>query len=323
MSHQLSLSNPIVITNCTARKRATGRVVSLRVASKAEKPAKLAMRWVASTSNAPSPNLAGEFYVGRAISEAKATAKLLSADLYFVSAGLGLVHQSDKVPNYNLTVSSSQEALPRALAATDSSPSAWWNALTRLVGSINPIARMIEVSCERLFLIALPSTYLRLVQEDLAQVSIDSASRVRIFTSQAGASIVPERIRSCVLPYDERLESLSGFAGTRNDFPQRALRHFIEIVNGREHSLNDAHSAVTAALSKLRLRQLPLRQKRTDEQISSLLEENWLAHSGSSTRLLRFLRDDAQVACEQSRFRELWRGVQLSRNCQSGKRRAA
>ncbi len=40
-----------------------------------------------------------------------------------------------------------------------------------------------------------------------------------------------------------------------------------------------------------------------------MLRQQWASHAGSSTRLHRYLRDKAQVACEQSRFVALWRQV--------------
>ena len=60
------------------------------------------------------------------------------------------------------------------------------------------------------------------------------------------------------------------------------------------------------ALSDLKQRTLPQRRRADDDEILQLLRTHWDAYKGQSSRLLRFLRDDALVACEQSRFRALW-----------------
>ena len=45
-----------------------------------------------------------------------------------------------------------------------------------------------------------------------------------------------------------------------------------------------------------------------------MLHKSWESHGGSSTRLLRYLRDEALVACEQGRFRSLWHQVRAERS---------
>lgn len=47
---------------------------------------------------------AGKLYQGRAFREAELAARALSAEIYILSAGLGLVSQLDDVPAYSLTV---------------------------------------------------------------------------------------------------------------------------------------------------------------------------------------------------------------------------
>jgi len=76
-------------------------------------------------------------------------------------------------------------------------------------------------------------------------------------------------------------------------------------------------------MSDLARRTIPLRQKRTDEQIIALLRQSWTSYAGSSTRLHRYLRDEALVACEQSRFRTLWRQLLAEYQGQEVNARAA
>ncbi|MCY1302000.1 hypothetical protein D9M70_516380 [compost metagenome] len=111
------------------------------------------------------------------------------------------------------------------------------------------------------------------------------------------------------MPYDDRLES-SQLAGTRADFPQRSMRHFVELIAAPTDSSSADHQAVTDAMSALTPMGTVKRRRASDEEVKALLIAAWGTHNGSSTRLLRYLRDDALVACEQSRFRGLWLELQ-------------
>jgi hypothetical protein len=154
-------------------------------------------------------------------------------------------------------------------------------------------------------LLAVPSAYLGLLACELADLGEGDVARLRIITSPHGASTLPARLQSAVLPYDDRLEGLAPYAGTRSDFPQRALRHFVAVLKGQSFPLDVARQRVHEAMEALRKPILPDRQRKTDAEIIALLQQNWNRFNGSATALLRFLRDEALVACEQSRFRSL------------------
>jgi hypothetical protein len=185
-----------------------------------------------------------------------------------------------------------------------------------------PLADMVRATDPRLVLVALPASYLRLVSDDLAAIDAETWQRLRIFTSKAGLKTVPGELTPCVLPYDERLESIPGFDGTRADFPQRALRHFVLELRGHSLTLSDAHSQVDRALAELKPRAIPVRARRTDQQITDLIRTHWPSCGGNSARLLRQLRDQELVACEQSRFRDLWRLVKAQQDAETEGRRA-
>lgn len=310
MSRHLPDLRPIVVTNCTTRKRAPDPPVCLSAVSGCETLPNLAKRWAALLRKAPRRTAAGDLYVGRAIAESKYVARSLGADLYVVSAGLGLVRETDLVPNYDLRVGASGGPLKGALQTSGELSTRWWAVLTGRAEAAGSLADLVCARPDRMVFVALPSSYLRMVGDDLATIGGKAAQRLRIFTSAAGQAEVPEHLWHCVLPYDERLEALDGYNGTRAEFPQRALRHFVDLLGGHQLTPQDAHAAVTTALAGLKKRTPPTRQKRTDPQIASMLREHWTSYAGSSTRLHRYLRDEALVACEQSRFRTLWRQVQ-------------
>lgn len=232
-----------------------------------------------------------------------AAASVLGAPWYVVSAGLGLIRYDQLVPAYECTVAVGTD-LDRRLRALGHHAAQWWNALTDT--SPAPLSRLIA---EAPTLLALPSGYLRLVQDDLAQVTPAKARSLRIFTSAAGAQCLPYHLQGCVMPYDDRLETVCGYAGTRSDFAQRALRHFVEVLQATGMPLKESHEAVAASLASRRRRQRSMGQRMTDDEILKVLETQWTRHSGSSTRLLRYLRDEARISCEQKRFSRLWQGL--------------
>lgn len=291
-----------VISNCTTRKT-PGHAISIGDVSHKGGALATADRWMALVRRTPRPHTASELYKGRSISEAASAAVALQGRLFVVSAGLGLVAADDRVPNYNLTVTPGS-VVAEMLGAQELGVHEWWAALTR--SSSSPLSHLARHSS---VFLALPATYLRMVREDLGVISVATREHVWIFTSEAGRAEVPEVLAPCVMPYDDRLETVSGFNGTRADFPQRALRHFVERLHGQQLSLAEGRNAVLASLSSRLRRELPRRVRMSDNEIRALIRARWSHCAGSSTRLLRYLRDDAKVSCEQGRFRSLWQSL--------------
>lgn len=242
--------------------------------------------------------------------DAKFVTKLCNGEFKVVSAGLGLVSGGTLVPNYQLTVVDGEGSIRQWLVQHNHSPRDWWSALNSALGKTAPISTLInDASVDDLFLIALPSTYIELIAEDIALVRTQMLERVRIFTSTSGVVLIPKRISQCVMPYDDRLEGLKGYSGTRSDFPQRAMRHFVERLQAHKLGLTSGVNAVRETMAHSLGKQIPKRTKLDDREISRLIAANWVATGGRASRLLRVLRDDNLVACEQSRFSSLWRQV--------------
>jgi hypothetical protein len=299
----------IVITNCTNRKRVAGNPVTLSQNQLSGSLDTVAKRWVKALKKAPHTQHASNVYMGRAFSEANSAAALVGGDLYVVSAGLGLIKATDQIPAYDLTVAEGSSSLGPLLSGLNKTSADWWSVLINELGPSRSIRSLVETHTKTLMLFALPAGYVALIAQELSGLTAKQAEHIRIITSELGVESVPPKLRHVVLPYDERLEG-SNYAGTRTDFPQRALRHFVEELNGHALPLDKAQADVRLAMNALRKPVLPVRAKKSDEEILALLQKNWNRFDGASTRLLRFLRDDALVACEQSRFRSLWLQLQ-------------
>ncbi len=291
-----------IVTNCTQRKSVQERIHFAQLPHVREVK-RLAKAWQRVIGRAADVGPVQALYQGRSIVDTVATAAYLRSSWYVVSAGLGLVRSDQPVPAYECTVAAGSE-LDDRLRLLGATASDWWNAIT--APQPQPLSRLIRRS---LTLLALPSSYLRMTHDDLARVPPAKAGQLRIFTSTAGAQFVPKHLADCVMPYDDRLESVPNYAGTRADFPQRALRHFVETLEATSLRLPDARMAVSSTLAH-RPRQVRSTGRRmSDEEIREVLKEQWARHKGSSTRLLRFLRDEARISCEQKRFSRIWQAM--------------
>lgn len=291
-----------IITSCTQRKSGGSRVDIAQLPENASLT-HLVQAWRRAIARADANMTAQSLYKGRSIVDTAATATALSAPWYVVSAGLGLIRADQLIPAYECTVAAGTN-LDQRLRTLQSHTAQWWNALTE--ASPSPLSTLIANTPT---LLALPSGYLRLVHDDLAQVTPARAKSLRIFTSAAGARHLPHHLQDCAMPYDERLESVPGYAGTQSDFAQRALRHFVEALEATNMPLDAARATVAASLATRQRRQRSTGQRMSNEEILKVLKAQWSRHSGSSTKLLRYLRDEAQISCEQKRFSRLWQSL--------------
>jgi hypothetical protein len=301
---------PIVIAACSNRKKIEPARI-LRAASVPEGALlAVASSWTGRVRAATKRVRADALYCGRSFVEAKAAARRLGADFYIVSAGLGLVRESAKIPPYSATiVGSSRDNVLGRISDGKGAPALaeWWRALTRRSPVGNALNAVVRQS-SGLILIALPSAYLAMLAGDLVHVHGRSLRRVRIFTG-AVPEALPEKLRHLVMPYDDRFDGPdSDMRGTRTDFASRALRHFVDRIlqDYPDGDLAVHARAVRTALQGLRKAPVHARLRRSDAELINLIRKHWKEADGKSGRMLRVLRDDLGIACEQSRFVKLF-----------------
>lgn len=308
------LSEPfltIVITTCTNRKR---KPVSngLHASSLATGDLlHLAEEWGRRLEMATELFPVVEVYGGRSFQEAKCVAQQVGADLFVVSAGLGLVSASNLIPSYGCTVldGAADSIEPKVQGCF--SIVEWWAHLKRVSPFAVDLSDAVRSAGDGLILAALSESYIQMLSQDLVALSDESLARLRIFT-RAPLVRLPEKLHLCVMPYDDRLDGQeSPVRGTRSDFAGRALRHFSNyILPGLEGGSLDRHSgAVLRAIESWSFPSTIERQRLTDGEILELLRQHWGAARGSTSVLLRVFRDQLNVACEQGRFAGLARQV--------------
>ncbi len=300
----------LVIAACTHRKRkpVSG---SLQVAALPKANLRdLAQQWVRRLALEPVRYAGEEIYGGRSFREAAIAAKLFDAKLVVVSAGLGLIEISTLVPAYACTVLPKAPDSVQSRVTGDFSVSRWWEALCEASPFAIEMKSAVRDSSGPICA-ALSETYIELIAADLLALPEPSLGRLRLFT-RAPLGRIPEDLRPFVMPYDDRLDGPnSSYRGTRSDFAGRALRHYAELTRRKPQGRSASEDAalVATALEGWRMPAKVRRTRLDDAALLDLIRAHWNAERGSSSRLLRRIRDDLGVACEQHRFAKLARVV--------------
>ena len=296
-----------LLTNCTSRKRRPA--MPELMARTLPKGGLIATseEWVSRLEVARYRFVASHLYCGRAVTETLKAAEAVGAEVAFLSAGLGIVERYQQVPSYSLAASPGYPDSVCARITETYDAASWWGALARAQGTEQPLARFIERSGSSLNLVAMPAGYLGMVARDLAGLPAKTLKTVRIIGPRHREEI-DVRLQENWLPYDARLDSPNtGMNGTASDFPHRALWHFVSnVLPNNTGGSNQRHvEAVENALSKFEAYVRPRGQNTSDDDVISAISTVWKKHSGRRASILRELRSELNIACEQSRFRKL------------------
>ena len=296
-----------IITGCVSQKESVPQYERCARSLVPGSMEGLAAQWTRRIADTGSVSLE-DLYRGRGFSEVKRVVTLTNASLWIVSAGLGLRRSTDASRPYSLTVVRGYEdSIESKVECGRFDGPEWWRLVNH--GRSHPIADLINAHQSSLVLVALSGPYLDLVSEDLEKITSLKKQSVRLFTKSSLLAI-PECINVTRMPYDGRLDGPdSCIPGTGNDFAQRALRHFVEKIlplsskgNLEEHKELVLEfwegKSFPSKCSRIRLE---------DADVVALILENWKVVSGSSSKMLRLLRDEKQVACEERRFRRLFK----------------
>lgn len=305
----------IIITNCTSRKRLAGLEPIVLKDGDFSSVEAMAKSWKNQLNKQKLSLPVASLYVGRSVSDAKFVAAKLNARLMFVSTGLGLIENDSKHPPYNLTINKTLHSIKPHLKNLNAQPSDWWREINAAQSKSNALSSLINQPSISLVMIALSSSYIELISKELENIDREAIGKLRIFTSRPGIKALTGNLQKTVMPYDERLEA-STLPGTRNDFPQRSMRHFIDMLDLSGASIDTAKIAVREAMNQLHIAEQVTRSRLPDPEISLLIESAWYMHNGSSARLLRYLRDEALVSCEQSRFQRIWKSIHSKKSSQ-------
>jgi hypothetical protein len=291
----------VVVTICTFRKRARPHVESTPASLPIDTQDAVQAAWIERIRTLPPDAAAGVIYAGRGFSLAVRASEIASAKLYILSAGFGLIAADRKVPLYGLTVSAGHPDSIAARVRGEFDAGAWFAGLQTSPLSDRWVDAVGQGSGR--ILIALTRPYAQMVGESLAALTPQVLARLRIFGASL-APVLPPALHPALAPYDARLEAI--LPGTRSDFSQRALHHFVSLVAGDGQQDRRAdYGAVTSALAKVTAPERLRRPRRSDAELLELIAGRLHSQLGVA-RILRALRDEEGVACEQSRFSRLY-----------------
>ena len=300
-----------LITSCSNRKSCPAEL-RLRACDLPEgKHAKVAEVWCKRVAKLTSTKKAGRLYSSRGPAIAR---KLVSDDLcsnWIVSAGLGLLGSNELAPGYDLTVTGdSENNIQSKIKGEIFDPQIWWSQIAANFQHKNSIKRIANSDAASLIVIALPANYLRMIANDLRGIGQKNRYKLRILG--CGLETVPEDLREYWVPYNSRLDGPdSPIPGTKSDFSHRAAQHFIEIILSQTKSKNIKRhiKLVTNSLENFRLPITVKRKQVDDDEIKTIIKSLWSRADGQVSRMLRLLRDEEKIACEQGRFAKLFREV--------------
>jgi hypothetical protein len=256
---------------------------------------------------------AGRLYSGRQFHEALQAKHALNAEMLILSAGLGVLLPCDLVPSYGLTVVPGSSDNVLKMVDGDVSAADWWRALTARPDrfrTLNAAIKQIGHS-EDLLLIALPSPYLAMVEHELEQFSRERLSRTRIFTGQS-FRFRTARLNHHLMPYDARLDGPNSPApGTTTDFASRALRDFATAVLpfAPDETPEKHAEVVLSRIDQWAFAVRPRRERQSDADLRDVIRASWGDAGGSASQMLRWLRAELGLACEQGRMRDLYAAV--------------
>lgn len=297
-----------IITACTKKKAGNAEVCASSLGAGVIEA--VGNRWVGALNAASQRVDAANLYQGGSHAESRRAATDAGYSHHIVSAGLGLIAAETEVPNYKASVLAGEDSiLANLIDGTDAG--LWWRWLQGRSPFAQSLASVITAS-DGPCLIALPQAYLAMIESEILSLPPFLLQRVRLFSG----STAPEALADLQMPYDERLDGgKSPYKGTRSNFAARAVRHFANIVlPGHEADGAMEHaSAVEAAIANWPRPVRTVGKRKSDAELREILTTHWDVMDGRSTRMLRLLRDDLGIACEQSRFAGLIRSLRTER----------
>lgn len=302
------MEQPLIITACTNRKSAPLeerlQASDLPIGSLEE----VARTWNAWVKQHNFRLPASKLYAGRGAVEAKRAANFCDGQQWFISAGLGLISAGEHVAAYDLTVAGTgSNCIASKVRRSAFRSKDWWSAVARKRRPARKLSRLIAANPKSQIILALPSSYLAMVTDDLYELSSAEFQRLRLIGPPEAN--IPSFLRPYWMPYDDRLDGpRSSCRGTRSDFPQRAARHFLEEIWARSHTAGPTRHAkfVADLLASFPYPAIPKRRQLDDAELLVVIKKIWDRAEGQSSRMLRILRDEERIACEQGRFKILF-----------------
>lgn len=290
---------------CTSRKHVAADSFLSQSSLRSGVQASVAREWLQRLRNHPRVPVmpAADLYAGRGVSQAKVLAADIGANLFIISAGLGLLHGTMLVPAYNLTVSRVPGAIHERVDGPFSS-SAWWS---QVVGGCYSGEQAQFTAGTGRIVLALSQPYGRMLGPWLSELSADVRVRLRLLGANLEPELPPELARQWIR-YDDRIDV--AVPGMRLHYATRVLEHFVSVCAGR--AMTDAADDQRRVDKALRDVAVPVRASRARVSDTDLLPmvQRAMKQCGSGIKALGHVRNVLGVACSDERFKRLVMEVQ-------------
>lgn len=303
-----------IIASCSDRKTASPRR-ELRLRSIARTPAKRRVdlwrdalqEWGKERIEAKTLYCGEHWAVSRRIFDA-ALQRGFHPRLWVISAGHGLIAAEDLVSTYSATFSPYH---PDTTDSPDSAAGDWWKHLTATSPrtGATQIADLAAGSRDHLLVICSPE-YLRHVEADLLNAQNSAKQRLFIVSSLRGTRLQADsRLHDSLLLAEAKLRLR--FGGSLTSLNARLALDIVD--HSRDGRLDIAHSRNRLKRLMSDCPNLPQisRQRLTDDELERLILAALKKKATPQTRLLKVFRKNG-LACEQSRFRKLFKRVRLA-----------
>jgi len=308
------MSKPVlnVVVTCTKQKRiAAPKELSVGALKKGSVEERFRV-WKSRLSSAQVEKCkVGDLYSGDHWVAVKGfTATKFKIKTWVASAGYGLLGLDDQITPYAATFSkANSDSIFNKVSKEEQANASrlWWKQLTswRITSHSRSLKTLAQSRSSEPFLVVASDKYLRAIGNDLADAAreLDDSNLLSILS--AGCKSLAG-LNDNLLPCDARLQHVVG--GARRSVNTRVASHLISTSSSLP-----TFSKLKAKLNKLMkdLPDLPVYDRvpvTDDEVLKYLLSELRKDSSKAHTPLLRKFRDEGR-ACEQSRFRGLYKQV--------------
>ncbi len=312
-----------VVVTCTKQKtREADLSLQLRhihagtIATRVAEWKRRADRWNGDVVSARQLYAGDHWTVARELEKLKPGGRQIN--LWVISAGFGLLSLDAPIPAYSATFSTRHPdtvVLPDSLSVAPQAASCkrdWWNELiahswarerpisiTDLAREFNDCPLLIAASCN----------YLRAVQDDLTQAA-GCLKSSNLLALVSGGTEDLGSLTGNLVPCDARLQPLVG--GILRSLNVRALRYYLSNCGREQPGLRTMKTAFQEMLERAPVRVRDQRAPVSDDELRRFVNAAISTRDRiSHTSLLRELRASGR-ACEQTRFRTVFREVEAS-----------
>lgn len=294
-----------LVVACSQRKRITPPA-ELRLASVGLNPDLRVQEWTKRLSRVEAPRLRAEdLYSGDHWHAARTAYRLTlrytsRAELWVVSAGYGLVGRTKLLKSYSATFASgSPDSVWRGPSDGDRQARLhdWWQALPHDVSLADLLDRR-----DGVVVIAAGAAYVAVLADDLAALLEQDDTGDRVSVISAGS-----RGNGYLLPASGQLRAMVG--GTDGALNARLLALLTEGAEVHRFRRSGMSAVLARAAAQVPTANRPAGRPVSDDQVARRIAAIRRRRPMiSRTQALREFRQGG-IACEQSRFASVWKGV--------------